>query len=160
MLAALRPLSPEAQVRVWRYVGQRLEIEFAADRSPTIERTTKPDGDLPPEQGMTNGFASFAELYDRAAPNKHAYRALVAGYWLQVCGGQGAFDAYPVNKELENLGHKLPNVTNAFTQLKSMKPALAIQVKKSGKSAQARKQYMLTAAGIKRVQEMVRTTGV
>lgn len=159
-LAALNGLAPEERVRAWRYIGQRLEIEHPPSQSPTSEGNSKSDGESSSESDMTNGFASFAELYDRAGPKAPAFRALVAGYWLQVCSGQRAFEAYPANKELEHLGDKLPNVTNAFTRLKRMKPSLVIQVKKSGKAPQARKQYMLTAAGIKQVEEMIKANGV
>ena len=68
---------------------------------------------------------------------------------------QADFDSFRLNKELQHLGHQLPNVTYALTELGKRKPALAMQVRKSGKSAQARKRYRLTDAGIKSVEEMM-----
>lgn len=80
----------------------------------------------------------------------------MAAYWLQVCSGQEQFSSQSVNKELQDLGHVIQNVTQAFTQLKERKkPALAIQVKKSGKSQQARKLYKLTLAGIDMVNGLL-----
>lgn len=71
-----------------------------------------------------------------------------------MCQGHEHFASQAVNKELQNLGHALSNVTDAFKQLQNKKPALAIQVKKSGRSQQARKQYKLTQAGIDVINSM------
>jgi hypothetical protein len=91
-------------------------------------------------------------------PGTHAEKALVAGYWLQVCEGADRFTAHPVNKELTHLGHKLPNVTAALEDLKTTKPALVLQLSKSGTSQQARKTYKLSHAGVERVEEMIGVT--
>jgi hypothetical protein len=53
------------------------------------------------------------------------------------------------------LGHGLINITAALDDLREAKPALVLQVGKSGKSRQARKTYKLTIAGIKSVEEMI-----
>jgi hypothetical protein len=56
---------------------------------------------------------------------------------------------------LKNLGQGLANITNAIDGLRNQKPALVLQLKKSGKSQQARKTYKLTVAGIKAVEVMI-----
>ncbi len=63
--------------------------------------------------------------------------------------------AADVNAELKNVGDALSNVTVAFETLKSLKPALVMQMAKSGKSQQARKTYKLTVVGIRAAEEML-----
>jgi DNA-binding PadR family transcriptional regulator len=50
-------------------------------------------------------------------------------------------------------------LTAALDELKAARPAFAIQLRKSGSSQQARKKYKITAAGEKRVEELVRNGG-
>jgi len=100
-------------------------------------------------------YSSFAELFDAALPKSNADRALVAGYWLQVCQGAESFGGQAVNTELKHLGEAIANITNALESLKTQKPALALQLKKSGKSQQARKSYKITVAGVRAVEAMI-----
>lgn len=60
-----------------------------------------------------------------------------------------------MNTALNNLGHKLANVTVSLSVLIEAKPQLVLQLRKSGKSKQARKTYKLSVAGIDRVKEMI-----
>lgn len=100
-------------------------------------------------------YSTFAELYAAANPTTNGDKALIAGYWLQVCQGSENFTAQSANKELTHLGHKVANITAALDTLKSTKPALILQLRKSGSSQQARKTYKVSAAGVKRVEEMI-----
>jgi len=61
----------------------------------------------------------------------------------------------PVSTELKNLGHGVANITRAFNDLKARRPALAIQVQKSGRAKQARKKYKITEAGLTKVRKML-----
>ena len=56
---------------------------------------------------------------------------------------------------MKDLGHGVGNITDALTALKEERPALILQLKKSGTSKQARKTYKLTQEGIRRVQGMM-----
>jgi hypothetical protein len=105
--------------------------------------------------GAVESYATLAELHDDAGPQTNAERALVAGYWLQVCGGADDFSGQAVNTLLKDLGHGVANITMAIDTLKESKPALALQTKKSGTTRQARKLYKLTAAGIREVERMI-----
>ena len=100
-------------------------------------------------------FLTFAELFDQANPSTVATKALVAGYWLQVCEGVETFTGHMVNKELNNLGHRIPNITSALDSLKALKPSLALQLRKGGNSKQARKTYKLSTAGEQQVKKMI-----
>ena len=80
----------------------------------------------------------------------------MASYWAQVCENQSSFAAQTLNTQLKDLGYGVGNITEAFTALKSERPALVLQLKKSGTSRQARKTYKLTQEGVRRVQTMLR----
>jgi hypothetical protein len=153
---ALEPLSDEARTRVVAYISARLEVAPAVPRPQGLAGPTQEqEAQLAQEQAKAPKYNSFAELFDAAAPNSNSERALVAGYWVQVCGGADNFDGFSANRELKNLGHGLANVTVAVEALRNQQPALALQLTKAGKTQQARKTYKLTLAGIKAVEGMI-----
>jgi len=155
---ALAPLDDDARTRVISYVVARFAVTLQrAPGGPRQGGATKEDGEpaLKEEEGAAPKYANFAELYDAARPTTNADKALIAGYWLQVCQGAESFDGLSANRELKNLGEGLTNITNAIENLKSQSPALALQLKKSGSSQQARKTYKITIAGIKAVEVMI-----
>lgn len=157
---ALEPLDDDARERVVQHVAGILEIHASkAAEVKTTDVETKPGEETvvltPPD---TPSFPTFAELFNAADPQTAADKALVAGYWLQVGQvGQNAdsFDGQSANKELNHLGHKLGNITNAIGALNTQRPSLAIQLAKSGSSQQARKKYKITIAGIDAVKAML-----
>jgi hypothetical protein len=150
----LDPLSDEARSRVLAYILDRLEITSGTGRTKA-DVAHEDEAQLVQEQAQAPKYGSFAELFDASAPSGSSDKALVAGYWLQVCGGADSFDGLSANRELKNLGHGLGNVTNAIEALRKQQPALALQLAKAGKSQQARKTYKLTVAGIKAVEAMI-----
>ncbi len=95
------------------------------------------------------------DLWVTANPETQSDKVLVVGSWLQVSEDRQEIEAFRVNRILKNLGHGIPNITSAFDNLIEARPQLAIQVKKSGVTRQARKKYRITAAGIQRVKEMI-----
>ncbi|TPJ20226.1 hypothetical protein FJW04_02515 [Mesorhizobium sp. B2-7-3] len=150
----------EARVRVLSYAASRLGLAAGSPQAKSIHPAVEPLGDGEPEAPAPattspSKFATFAELFDAAHPQSNADKALVAGYWLQVCGGAESFSGLAANTELKHLGEAAPNITNAIDSLKNQKPALALQLKKSGKSQQARKSYKITVAGVKAVEAMI-----
>jgi hypothetical protein len=98
-------------------------------------------------------IADLAALYSAAAPTTDSESVLAAAYWHQVLQGAEYLDSQTLNTDLKQLGHGVGNVTRACSTLIEQKPALMIQVKKSGSTKQARKQYRLTSAGVQRVRE-------
>ena len=157
---ALEPLDDDARSRVFTYIMARFEIAVGVAAIP--KEANNAENGISQEGAVTGKdeeeapkYGSLAELYDASQPKGNSDKALVAGYWLQVCQGAENFDAMSANKELKNLGQGLPNITNAIDALKNQKPALALQLKKSGKSQQARKTYKITVAGIKAVEAMI-----
>lgn len=106
----------------------------------------------------TSQFSTFPDLYHSADPGTEAEKALVAGYWVQVCQGNDGFDSYTANSALKQMGYTLSNITRALDILQAQDPKLVMQVRKTGSSRQARKVYKLTHAGLKRVAEMLNRT--
>lgn len=143
-------LEEEQRGRVIRYILERFNIEGG---KPTSKKTTIA-GPTESEQNSEAQFNDVASLYDACAPNTEALRALVAGYWLQVCQGAQSFDGQSANKELKHLGHAVANITAALTSLMNQKPSLVLQLRKSGNTRQARKSYKVTEAGIRKIKAM------
>lgn len=153
---ALKPLSPEAQNRVLGHVAEVLGLATPKSKmkqSPKASEQADEEDDAAPT--VTTSYKTFGEFFNAADPQTTADKALVAGYWLQVCQGAESFDGQSANKELTHLGHKIANITNAISALNAQKPSLAIQLKKSGSSQQARKTYKITTAGEAAVKAMI-----
>lgn len=150
LFEVLKPLDEAARARVLAWVSDKLQIEAVKAQVQSHVGGPGMTG-----SGTQRDFGTFADLFNAATPTTNADRAMVAGYWLQVCRGQDQFTGQGANKELQDLGHALVNITDAFRQLQQKKPALAIQVRKSGKSQQSRKLYKLTVAGIEVVSTMI-----
>ncbi|WP_167648314.1 hypothetical protein [Mameliella alba] len=159
---ALIGFDAETQARVLLSVSTLLGI--SSPSTPTVRQanTTSIDNDIETDadekRANVSEFTEFAELYSAADPASQSDKALVAGYWLQSCQGAENFTGQSVNNELNHLGQKVANITNAMTSLNETKPQLVLQLRKSGKSQQARKTYKLSAAGINRVKEMICAT--
>lgn len=150
MRDALRALTSletaEARGRVLKYLAERCGLPVPGKRGAHR-------GDEVPEEAV---FESLADLHGAASPDGDASNALVGGYWFQGVQKNADFTAQQVNDELKNLGCAVGNITMAFNSLRERKPALVLQVQKSGSSKQARKRYKLTQAGISEVQRMLR----
>lgn len=156
---ALEALSPEARQRVMAYNNSRLEIAKSLQMAGNATADTveeKEVAEITKQQAGATKYGSFAELFDAAQPTSNSDKVLVAGYWLQVCQSQDSWDSQSANTLLKNLGHGIANITNAIDGLKNQKPALALQLKKSGSSQQARKTYKVTVSGITAVEAMTR----
>jgi hypothetical protein len=158
---ALEPLDEEARTRVLTYITSLLGIDARVttrsvalgDTEATQEAAAEAAADNAAKDAPT--ISTFAELYAAAGPKNNGERALVVGYWLQVCQGAENFTAASANKELTHLGHKVANITDAIDSMKNHKPMLILQLKKSGNSRQARKLYKVSHEGVKRVEGMI-----
>ena len=156
---ALEPLSTEGRIRVVNYIVDLLGIGDDIKASPAGSQGDNEEAKETMEQKgdskSPNQFSTFAELHDVAGPVTSTESALVAAYWVEHCEGKENFGSQAVNKELKHLGTGFKNITGVFDQLRKAEPALILQLRKGGKSRQARKTYKITDAGMKRVQEMI-----
>jgi hypothetical protein len=161
---ALGVLEEEARGRVIRWAAERYGVTLgAAPRKQVGGGEGNPggedidDGDENEEQAHDESpdWEHFAELYDATGASTHPEGMLVAAYWVQVLKGQGSFGSLELNKLLKDLGHGVTGTAKVMSNLIAKKPALILQLKKSGKSQQARKTYRLTDAGKKAVEQMI-----
>lgn len=158
---ALDPLKEDARARImsWasaKYGGRAPSLNPRIHGRPSSGADSSPSGSI---DTTFEKYESLAELFDAADPEIESERALVVGLWMQKSSGLDTFDSAAVNRELKHLGHGVGNITSAFNDLISQKPALAMQTAKSGKSKQARKKYKITRAGEKAVLEMLLRSG-
>lgn len=144
---ALSGLDEKAATRVLRWAGERF------GGAPEPETTLHRGGRIVVTDNRE--FEDVAALYTAASPRTEPERALVVGYWFQIHQGMKDFDSQRINAELKNMGHRVGNITDAFTRLMERKPQYVIQTRKSGTARQARKLYRVTNEGIKRVQGML-----
>lgn len=160
---ALSTLDEEARGRVIRWVSERYGIALASEtrrKSGGVEGLSGSDGreeELEEERvgPETSPWPHFAELYHASRASTHPEGMLVAAYWVQVVNGQESFGSLELNRLLKDLGHGVTGTAKVMTSLIAKKPALMLQLKKSGRSQQARKTYKLTAAGTKTVEKML-----
>jgi hypothetical protein len=147
---------PRDRVLVWLFskFGQPTAVP-QRQRVGGTAQLRLPAEELKDQVGNGSSFSTFAELYEAARPDSQSSKALVSGYWLQVCEGAESFASQTLNDQLKNLGQGVGNITQALEHLKRTQPALILQLKKSGKSQQSRKTYKLTVAGIKAVEAMI-----
>lgn len=156
---ALTPLDGEARERVLNYIGSLLGVVAAPVSPPKTEAKARVNEAAEVAADaiakVAPKYGTFAELYASANPSSNGEKALVAGYWLQICGEEGTFTAAAANKQLMHLGHKVANITDAIDTMKDVKPQLILQLKKSGTSRQARKLYKLSHEGVTKVESMI-----
>jgi hypothetical protein len=145
--AALGPLDDLARGRVLYWAMSRYRTKASgADGASHAGANSQRDA---------TRFDTFAELFAAADPTTEREKALLAAYWEQVCRAQASLASQTLNDLLKDLGHGVGNITDALSALKDERPALVLQLKKSGTSKQARKTYKLTVEGIRRVQSMI-----
>lgn len=139
----IEPLEPESRGRV---VGW-LVAKFAE-----VSGASQPSG----RQG-TRGSApeDLPSLFDRAQPRTQAESALLVAYWLHQRQDSPDLDSAQINAALRDLGHGIPNITQAMTSLIKANPRLILQTKKTGNSRQSRKRYRVTSEGMKQVERML-----
>ena len=150
---ALDSLDVEARHRVLDWASGRYGSGRARDRSERREK--KEERGAVPDMTDAEEYADLAALYNAAGPTTDDEKVLVAGYWHQVHEKKQNLDGQALNKDLRDLGHRVGNVTRACSMLIKTKPQLMIQVGKSGSTQQARKQYRLTEAGLRKVRKML-----
>lgn len=151
---ALGGLSEESIRRVLFWASDHFGVDFRdllSNEKIKSEKMSK----INSGQKIELLFENFANLYIAADPNTDAEKVLVAGYWFQEIKGHSEIEAYRINKELKNLGYRIGNMTRAFGILIDARPQLAVQLRKSGTSKQARKTYKITNAGKMKVEGML-----
>jgi hypothetical protein len=150
VVGILDELEEDARERVIRWLADKYgAVTARKSLRPASAGVQQSGGDGDQE------FEDVGSFFHAAEPSNNPECALVVGYWLQEVEGEDNIDAQQVNKQLKHLGHGIGNITRAFESLMNRRPALAIQIRKTGKTRQARKKYKITTAGKAEVQRMI-----
>jgi hypothetical protein len=147
--ALLSDLPEASQGRIVSWIRSRFEIAGAENGSLNETRVRAETG---------REFPDAATLFVAANPTTGSEKALTAAFWLQEYLHQEEWDGFSINTELKHLGHGLKNVTDALNALIGQRPQLVVQLRKSGKTKQARKRYKLTVEGVRKVRQMLSLT--
>ncbi|MES0045952.1 MULTISPECIES: hypothetical protein [unclassified Mesorhizobium] len=150
---ALSEMDAEAQKRVILWAAARFSVVIENSGNAAGKSSAPRDGAESKTAGAT--FADFAELFHAVDPKDHGGRALVASYWLSTQNDGEPFASQAANSLLKDIGYHVLNITDALSQCIREKPALVIQIRKSGNSRQARKLYKITDAGKRKVQSLI-----
>lgn len=98
----------------------------------------------------------FASLVERWTPATQPHWALLAAYYQTRFQAKDTATGQEINSILKHHGTVVRNITDALGANMTTKPALVLQVAKSGSSRQARKAYKVTTQGIQFVERMLR----
>jgi hypothetical protein len=160
---ALADLEEDQRGRVLRWAAERYSVALPKGRVGRGSSSGGAEDSGGDDEGLTEDeitsedpdFADFGDLFAAADPKTNEDKALVAAYWRQVHEGEEKWQATALQKDLRNLGHAIPNITDALTSNIRKRPQRVIQVQKSGSARQARKTYKVTREGFVYVQGML-----
>lgn len=158
---ALDPLDEEARHRVLLWIADRFKLEVALKgRKANEGRVARNVGGGHDEAGgaALTDYGDVASAVGAANPTTDLDRVLIVGAWQQSVESQTSLTSQGVNATLKDLGYGVRDMTNTFNRLMAKTPKLAIQLQKSGRSRQSRKQYKITDAGLKRVAALLAGT--
>lgn len=144
---ALKNLDDNAKARIIVWLQKKFNLKNESVSNPKKNIT---DGPFELES-----FESIADLFAKASPQTNPEKILVVATYRQVVEGKKELTSRMINDELKHLGHGNPWITGTIDVLIKKKPALMIQIRKSGKTQQAQKKFRVTNEGIKAVQEML-----
>jgi hypothetical protein len=153
---ALRGLGDDERRRVLEWAGMRFIVPNRM--TPAVAGGLI----LPALVDQTDAgpiFEHFAELVNRARPRTDVERALTASYWVQEHEGKRGFVSTEVNERLRETSAPIAHMADAMAALQSRRPALVIQIRKSGRTRQARKTYQVTTEGVAAVRAAVEAGG-
>lgn len=179
---ALSPLDAETRSRVLRWAAERYGVELvpllSRPNSARISVNGVSGSNLESEtedneaegaggtasKSVANGvslsiipasFEHFADLFAAVQPKSDLEKAMTAAYWEQMIQGKSSWQSATLNKELRDLGHRISSITRALGKGIERRPALVLQLKKTGTAQQGRKTYKLSNEGIKFIRVKV-----
>jgi len=143
---------PIVQRRVVSWLASRLgqDVLFqdsASQRKPSVSETSE-----------LSSFATLGELLSAASPRTDCQRVLLGAAFLQKVRGMESLTSLAINRELTHAGQTVKGIATAVSRLTQGRPALIVQVRKAGRTKQARKTLTVTAEGFRYVGRMVRSS--
>jgi hypothetical protein len=133
-------------------------VERAFGRGTSPPSTIGPAGNPQNKSGFSGSSGDFASLVERWNPSSQQHWALLAAYFQTRFQGKETTTGQEINAILKHHGTVIRNITDALGANMLAKPALILQVAKSGSSRQARKTYKVTTQGIQYVERMLQGT--
>ncbi len=150
---ALDPLPEEARVRVLSWARSR----YGGMTGSAIPSAARVDEAGPPRLAL-DSFPTLGELMGACSPDSDDGRALLAAAFISRDSEGNTFTGAQVNGALKHLGRRVGNITRVLDALIAQRPAMVVQLRKSGASRQARKLYKVTDAGMQEVQRLITGT--
>jgi hypothetical protein len=137
--------------------ARRRVLSWAADKAGVapMPRMYNSTDSKKTDNANAVAFETFAELFDAARPSSEKEKAILAAYWRTKVDGAAQFVSQELNKLLTDLGYKIQNITDALSAAMQEKPALILQLRKSGSTRQARKTYKISEAGIRFIEAKI-----
>ncbi len=157
IITTLQPFETKDQSRILRWVVEKLELNetvHAHSKNANIQSNTQPNEDYKPT--TIESYSHVAELLAATHARTDVQRALAVATYLQFHDGLEQLNGRQINAALKDLGHQCSNITDTITALKKKKPALMVQLSKSGSTKQAHKLYKVTHAGKVAVITMIK----
>lgn len=145
---AMRPLDDAALQRTVKWVVEK----YHKAQSGKTTGTTSALEILQPPKPETGDLPTF---FQKCNPSTYGEKILVAAYYHQEVQGLKEWDSRAVNRDLKQLGHKVPRIVEYIERLAEKSPALVIQTKKEGTTKQARKKYRVTDEGMSEVRALL-----
>lgn len=153
---AMADLESDEMLRVLQWAASKYSVEMPSLSSPLTAANGSPASEETASEDVADhSFEQVADIFVAADPKSESEKVLVVGYWLHVAQGMDTIKSSTINKHLKDLGHQVSGISKKFDTLKSQSPQLAVQLRKSGSSRQARKEYKLTKAGKDYVEKMI-----
>ncbi len=150
LASALHPLPEEARARVLSWARSR----YGGTTGAAIPWAARVD-EAGRHRLALDSFPALGELMGACSPDSDDRRALLAAAYISHRSEGGTFTGAQVNGALKHLGHRVDNITRALDALIAKRPAMVVQLRKSGTSRQARKLYKVTDAGLQEVQRLI-----
>src|ERR1700739_3045450 len=98
----------QARARVLRYANERFGLAYQEPRRAEVAPQVAGQATGGPLHSRVEPadpiFSEFVDLFDAASPATNLDKALVAGYWLQLCTKQASWTGQQANNLLKDLG--------------------------------------------------------
>lgn len=142
----IKDLTDEEKMRVLDWLANKFSLTSASSSQKKNTPTGAPQRDESSDN--LKSFDSLADVFAVANVKTDQEKVLLSASYLQLKNDAADLTGREINKELQQLGHGVGNITNTITGLMARKPKLMIQTHKSGKTKQAQKKYKVTTEGL------------
>lgn len=163
--AALKGIEPDAVERTLAWLTKKFAVKHTSSVAAAPDKPIVPaedtaaagDSGLAGNGGDILAFPTPGEFLAALNLTDDNERALAVAAYLQKKEPDGELSGFVINKELRHAGHGMKNITRAIQVWVDSRPQLMIQLRKSGTTRQAKKNYKVTGEGFKWVAAKLAT---